>query len=194
MWKATDTISDDRYVVFNRSEYAILILLNEYAVLDRKLDTADPMVVDTPYRFIDQNNIRGKEGVEHLKRGKRGFQPERLAQAQIRRIFLDGYDVLVVRTYYNFENNAPLGICGATDGRIVQSILLPCPSFLCIFNFIVYAAIRANGMVAKVLAISDVAPRHLSPTLRHHTIFTRHYLARRERKEQKDNPFSNVTV
>ncbi|GKE65303.1 hypothetical protein Tco_1519464 [Tanacetum coccineum] len=61
-------------------------------------------------------------------------------------------------------------------------------------TFIVYAAIRANGMVAKVLAISDVAPRHLSPTLRHHTIFTRHYLARQERKEQKDNPFSNVTV
>ncbi|GKA49961.1 hypothetical protein Tco_0743034 [Tanacetum coccineum] len=31
-------------------------LLNEYAVLDRKLDTSYPMEVDTPYLFIDQNN------------------------------------------------------------------------------------------------------------------------------------------
>ncbi|GJX36792.1 hypothetical protein Tco_0248349 [Tanacetum coccineum] len=30
--------------------------LNEYAVLDRKLDTPYPMEVDTPYSAIDQNN------------------------------------------------------------------------------------------------------------------------------------------
>ncbi|GKB49401.1 MAK10-like protein [Tanacetum coccineum] len=68
------TVSDAQYVVFNRSEYAVLIFLSEYAVLDRKLDTPYSMEVDTPYRVIDQNS------------------------AQIRRIFLDGYEVLVVRT------------------------------------------------------------------------------------------------
>ncbi|GJT55704.1 hypothetical protein Tco_0990758 [Tanacetum coccineum] len=30
--------------------------LNEYAVLDRKLDTSYPMEVNTPYSAIDQNN------------------------------------------------------------------------------------------------------------------------------------------
>ncbi|GKB10468.1 hypothetical protein Tco_0844391 [Tanacetum coccineum] len=45
------SVSDDRYVVFNRSEYAVLILLIEYAVLDRKLDTPYPMEVDTPYIY-----------------------------------------------------------------------------------------------------------------------------------------------
>ncbi|GJR00936.1 hypothetical protein Tco_0523920 [Tanacetum coccineum] len=50
------TISDSQYAVFNGTEYAVLIFLNEYAVLDRKLDTPYPMEVDTPYRFIDQNS------------------------------------------------------------------------------------------------------------------------------------------
>ncbi|GJR41791.1 hypothetical protein Tco_1309894 [Tanacetum coccineum] len=67
------TVSDSQYAVFNGTEYAVLILLNEYAVLDRKLDTPYPMEVDTPYLVIDQNS------------------------AQIRRIFLDGYSVLVFR-------------------------------------------------------------------------------------------------
>ncbi|GJU01701.1 retrovirus-related pol polyprotein from transposon TNT 1-94 [Tanacetum coccineum] len=65
---------DSQYAVFNGTEYAVLIFLNEYGVLDRKLDTPYPMEVDTPYRVIDQNS------------------------AQIRRIFHDGYGVLVVRT------------------------------------------------------------------------------------------------
>ncbi|GJZ77576.1 hypothetical protein Tco_0642248 [Tanacetum coccineum] len=43
------------------------------------------MEVDTPYSAIDENNVKG------------GFQPERLAQARIRHIFFDGYDVLVFR-------------------------------------------------------------------------------------------------
>ncbi|GKC41784.1 hypothetical protein Tco_1059506 [Tanacetum coccineum] len=67
-------VLDSQYVVFNGTEYAVLIFLNEYAVLDRKLDTPYPMEVDTPYRVIDQNS------------------------AHICRIFLDGYGVLVVRT------------------------------------------------------------------------------------------------
>ncbi|GKC48009.1 hypothetical protein Tco_1065731 [Tanacetum coccineum] len=62
-WKRT--LSDDRYAVFNRSEYAVfnrseyavLISLNEYVVLDRKLDTPYPMEVDTPYSAFDQNSV-----------------------------------------------------------------------------------------------------------------------------------------
>ncbi|GJY07489.1 hypothetical protein Tco_0374543 [Tanacetum coccineum] len=50
------TVSGDQYAVFNGTKYAVLILLNEYTVLDRKLDTPYPMEVDTPYRFIDQNS------------------------------------------------------------------------------------------------------------------------------------------
>ncbi|GJS17768.1 hypothetical protein Tco_0412240, partial [Tanacetum coccineum] len=49
-------IVHDRYVICNRSGYAVLISLNEYVVLDRKLDTPYPMEVDTPYSAIDQNN------------------------------------------------------------------------------------------------------------------------------------------
>ncbi|GJY78546.1 hypothetical protein Tco_0484347 [Tanacetum coccineum] len=49
--------SDDRYVVSNRSGYAVLISLNEYVVLDRKLDTPYPMEVDTLYLAINQNNV-----------------------------------------------------------------------------------------------------------------------------------------
>ncbi|GJU47863.1 hypothetical protein Tco_1217418 [Tanacetum coccineum] len=50
------TVSDSQYVVFNGTEYVVLISLNEYAVLDRKLDTPYPIKVDTPYRVIDQNS------------------------------------------------------------------------------------------------------------------------------------------
>ncbi|GJR76811.1 hypothetical protein Tco_0089176 [Tanacetum coccineum] len=58
------TISDNQYAVFNGTEYAVLIFLNEYAVLDRKLDTPYPMEVDTPYRVIDQNSLEyGRYGV-----------------------------------------------------------------------------------------------------------------------------------
>ncbi|GJU37625.1 hypothetical protein Tco_1185979 [Tanacetum coccineum] len=39
----------DRYAVSNGSGYAILICWDEYAVLDRKLDTPYLMEVDTPY-------------------------------------------------------------------------------------------------------------------------------------------------
>ncbi|GKA33609.1 hypothetical protein Tco_0720038 [Tanacetum coccineum] len=61
------TVSDSQYVVFNGTEYAVLIFLNEYAVLDRKLDTPYPMEVDTPYRFIDQNSLEyGRYGVSKV--------------------------------------------------------------------------------------------------------------------------------
>ncbi|GJW46625.1 hypothetical protein Tco_0078271 [Tanacetum coccineum] len=50
------TVSDRQYFVFNGTEYAVLIFLNEYVILDRKLDTPYPMKVDTPYRFINQNS------------------------------------------------------------------------------------------------------------------------------------------
>ncbi|GKC63756.1 hypothetical protein Tco_1096354, partial [Tanacetum coccineum] len=33
------SLKDSQYAVFNETEYAVLIFLNEYAVLDRKLDT-----------------------------------------------------------------------------------------------------------------------------------------------------------
>ncbi|GJY12708.1 hypothetical protein Tco_0382017 [Tanacetum coccineum] len=52
MWKATVTVSDDQYAVFNRSEYACTNQLSEYAVLDRELDTPYPMEVDTPHRYV----------------------------------------------------------------------------------------------------------------------------------------------
>ncbi|GJV12857.1 hypothetical protein Tco_1354398 [Tanacetum coccineum] len=47
---------DDRYAVSNGSGYAVLICWDEYAVLDRKLDTPYPMEVDTPYSTVDQNS------------------------------------------------------------------------------------------------------------------------------------------
>ncbi|GJU34622.1 hypothetical protein Tco_1182976 [Tanacetum coccineum] len=49
----SDSVSDSQYAVFNRTEYAVLIFLNEYALLDRKLDTPYPMEVDTPYRGLE---------------------------------------------------------------------------------------------------------------------------------------------
>ncbi|GJZ90204.1 hypothetical protein Tco_0662131 [Tanacetum coccineum] len=42
------TVSDSQYAIFNRTEYAVLIFLNKYAELDRKLDTPYPMEVDRP--------------------------------------------------------------------------------------------------------------------------------------------------
>ncbi|GJT22599.1 hypothetical protein Tco_0892536 [Tanacetum coccineum] len=51
-------VTDDRYAVSNGSVYVVLISLNEYAVLDKKLDTPYPMKVDTPYSTIDQNSVR----------------------------------------------------------------------------------------------------------------------------------------
>ncbi|GKF79599.1 hypothetical protein Tco_0235167, partial [Tanacetum coccineum] len=50
------SIPDDRYVVSNGSGYTVLICWDEYAVLDRELDTPYPMEVDTPYSTIDQNS------------------------------------------------------------------------------------------------------------------------------------------
>ncbi|GKC11116.1 hypothetical protein Tco_1007898, partial [Tanacetum coccineum] len=47
---------DDRYAVSNGGGYAVLISLDEYAVLDRELDTSYPMEVDTPYSTVDQNS------------------------------------------------------------------------------------------------------------------------------------------
>ncbi|GJV95476.1 hypothetical protein Tco_1547053 [Tanacetum coccineum] len=40
------TVSDSQYAVFNGTEHVVLIFLNEYAVLDRKLNTPYPMKVD----------------------------------------------------------------------------------------------------------------------------------------------------
>ncbi|GKA54594.1 hypothetical protein Tco_0753543 [Tanacetum coccineum] len=51
------SVPDDRYAVFNGSEYAILISLNEYAVLETELDTPYPMEVDTAYSTVDQNSV-----------------------------------------------------------------------------------------------------------------------------------------
>ncbi|GJW30905.1 hypothetical protein Tco_0047780 [Tanacetum coccineum] len=51
------SVPDDRYAVSNRSGYAVLICSDEYAVLDKKLDTLYPMEVDTPYSTIDQNSM-----------------------------------------------------------------------------------------------------------------------------------------
>ncbi|GJS98420.1 hypothetical protein Tco_0819590 [Tanacetum coccineum] len=51
------TVSDSQYAVFNGTENAILIFLNEYAVLDRKLDTPYPMEMDTPYQLSNDNYI-----------------------------------------------------------------------------------------------------------------------------------------
>ncbi|GJW03079.1 hypothetical protein Tco_1561935 [Tanacetum coccineum] len=50
------SVPDDRYAVSNGSRYAILICWDEYAVLDRELDTPYPMEVDTPYSTVDQNS------------------------------------------------------------------------------------------------------------------------------------------
>ncbi|GJR89109.1 hypothetical protein Tco_0213120 [Tanacetum coccineum] len=49
-------------------------------------------------------------------------------------------------------------------------------------------------MVARLLAVSDVAPRHLSLFTRHHTNFTRRLVARRGSEEEKDKAFSNLAV
>ncbi|GKF37924.1 hypothetical protein Tco_0114682, partial [Tanacetum coccineum] len=43
----------DRYAVSNESGYAVLICWDEYAVLDRKLDTSYLKEVDTPYSTVD---------------------------------------------------------------------------------------------------------------------------------------------
>nr|GEY61437.1 hypothetical protein [Tanacetum cinerariifolium] len=45
------TVSDGQYAIFNGTEYAVLILLNEYSVLEIKLDTPYPMEVYTPKHF-----------------------------------------------------------------------------------------------------------------------------------------------
>ncbi|GJW20019.1 hypothetical protein Tco_0027455 [Tanacetum coccineum] len=54
------SVPDDRYAVSNGSGYAVLISLNEYAVLDKKLDSPYSMEVDTPYSTIDQNSVLRK--------------------------------------------------------------------------------------------------------------------------------------
>ncbi|GJR36402.1 proline-rich receptor-like protein kinase PERK9 [Tanacetum coccineum] len=46
------SLKDSQYSVFNGTENAVLIFLNEYAVLDRKLDTPYLMEVDTPYQVL----------------------------------------------------------------------------------------------------------------------------------------------
>ncbi|GJV72342.1 hypothetical protein Tco_1492337 [Tanacetum coccineum] len=51
------SVPDDRYAVSNGSGYAVLICWDEYAVLDRELDTPYPMEVDTPYSTVDQNSV-----------------------------------------------------------------------------------------------------------------------------------------
>ncbi|GJQ92249.1 hypothetical protein Tco_0003388 [Tanacetum coccineum] len=49
--KISDSVPDDQYVISNGSGYVVLISLNEYAVLDRKLDTPYPMEMDTPHGY-----------------------------------------------------------------------------------------------------------------------------------------------
>ncbi|GJV18270.1 putative reverse transcriptase domain-containing protein [Tanacetum coccineum] len=90
------TISDGQYAVFNGIEYAVTILLNEYTVLDIKLDTPYPMEVDTSYRVIDQNI--GLESVSIRRIQCIGYGLLGFLGVRICRIFLDGYNVLVVRT------------------------------------------------------------------------------------------------
>ncbi|GJT29718.1 calcineurin B-like protein 4 [Tanacetum coccineum] len=120
------TVLDKQYAVFNGTEYAALIFLNEYAVLDRKLDTPYPMEVDTSYRFIDQNS------------------------AQIRRIFLDGYGVLVVRTVifkissFKLQNASESWSCGEV-GWIVKDYG-PC------YKWIFKKKRKADGTVDKYKA------------------------------------------
>ncbi|GJT69835.1 hypothetical protein Tco_1029121 [Tanacetum coccineum] len=53
-------------VVSTGSGYAVLISLNEYAVLDRKLDTPYPIEVDTPYLAIDQDS--GRKPIGSIRR------------------------------------------------------------------------------------------------------------------------------
>ncbi|GJX81671.1 retrovirus-related pol polyprotein from transposon TNT 1-94 [Tanacetum coccineum] len=72
------TVSDGQYAVFNVTEYAVLILLNEYDVLDRKLDMPYPMEADTPYQFIDQNSMLFDvitDYVYKLKKALYGLKP-----------------------------------------------------------------------------------------------------------------------
>ncbi|GJS55756.1 retrovirus-related pol polyprotein from transposon TNT 1-94 [Tanacetum coccineum] len=49
------TVPGNQYAVSNGSGNVVLITLDEYVVLDRKLDTPYPMEVDTPYSIDDQN-------------------------------------------------------------------------------------------------------------------------------------------
>nr|GEW35638.1 hypothetical protein [Tanacetum cinerariifolium] len=58
---SNDSFTNVTITLSNKAEDPIkgttLIFLNEYAILDRKLDTPYPMEVDTLYRVIDQNNV-----------------------------------------------------------------------------------------------------------------------------------------
>ncbi|GJS30197.1 putative reverse transcriptase domain-containing protein [Tanacetum coccineum] len=47
--------NESGYAVSNESGYSVLICWDEYAVLDRKLDTPYPMEVDMPYSTADQS-------------------------------------------------------------------------------------------------------------------------------------------
>ncbi|GKD86127.1 hypothetical protein Tco_1357281 [Tanacetum coccineum] len=48
-------LSYDQYAIFNRSEYAVLILWMNTLYWIRELDTPYPVDVDTPYQVIDKN-------------------------------------------------------------------------------------------------------------------------------------------
>ncbi|GJS07667.1 putative reverse transcriptase domain-containing protein [Tanacetum coccineum] len=60
---------DDRYAISNGSEYAVLIFLNEYAVLDRKLDTPYPMdgyaVSGIKAMGLEVGSIRRIQGIRY---------------------------------------------------------------------------------------------------------------------------------
>ncbi|GJX49802.1 ribonuclease H-like domain-containing protein [Tanacetum coccineum] len=105
----------DRYNVSNGSGYAVLIYWDEYVVLDKELDTPYPMKVDTPYSTVDQNSLEVGwiRRIQELDTAYWGFLrvgttldifqniiliPYLEYDARIRRIFLDGYGVLVFRT------------------------------------------------------------------------------------------------
>ncbi|GJX42614.1 hypothetical protein Tco_0257604 [Tanacetum coccineum] len=54
---STSCNTDNRYAVSKGSGYAVLIYWDEYAVLDKELDTPYPMEVDTLYSTVDQNSV-----------------------------------------------------------------------------------------------------------------------------------------
>ncbi|GJV64220.1 hypothetical protein Tco_1475048 [Tanacetum coccineum] len=97
---------DDRYAVSNKSGYAVLISLNEYAVLDRKLDMPYPIEVDTPYLAINQNSlevgsIRRIQGLDTAYWGFRGvgttfdiFQNIHIIYLEYGILSLSGYGIL----------------------------------------------------------------------------------------------------
>ncbi|GJZ54949.1 retrovirus-related pol polyprotein from transposon TNT 1-94, partial [Tanacetum coccineum] len=91
-----------------------------YDQLPRKLDTPYPMEVDTPYQVIDQNrsDVQFDKAfpTRVLDMGVLGVS----WNAHIRRIFLDGYNVLVVRRFGSNSSYSMLTLecTKAHDGQL----------------------------------------------------------------------------